>query len=226
MLKQGFYVHVQRQAVPQVAKDLLVLFLHRGNISPAKGRVQIPHTVHMGSNVVHSLPDAVVAGIVVQKPVEVVIQRDEEVICCILIQIKVFVLPVQQFLKFVQLFPCQLSGQPAQQRRFQNAAHGKAFVQVWNADLGHNAAALNIHKPLAFQHHQRFVYRCAAHGQLFAQFGLAQLTARLQLQGHNIFAQHTVGVSPVIFVHSAHVQQQRQCAGLFFSHSSSLFCLP
>lgn len=105
MLKQGFYVHVQRQAVPQVAKDLLVLFLHRGNISPAKGRVQIPHTVHMGSNVVHGLPDAVVAGIVVQKPVEVVIQRDEEVICCILIQIKVFVLPVQQFLKFVQLFP-------------------------------------------------------------------------------------------------------------------------
>ena len=46
------------------------------------------------------------------------------------------------------------------------------------------------------------------------------------MQGHNIFAQHTVGVSPVIFVHSAHVQQQRQCAGLFFSHSSSLFCLP
>ena len=69
----------------------------------------------------------------------------------------------------------------------------------------------------------------AAHHEPFAQVRLAQLAARLQLDGHDILAQDAVGIRAVIFVRLARVDQKRQAAGLIIFHSIFPYdhtCLP
>ena len=53
---------------------------------------------------------------------------------------------------------------------------------------------------------------------MLTQLRLAQLEAGLQLDVHDILAQDTVGVGPVVLVRLARVHQQRQDAGLVIFH--------
>ena len=77
MLKELVHIHILGQAHHQVLVKLLVLLGEGLHIQLAQGRVQITHAVHVGGDVVHGLPDAVVTGIGGQALVELVIQVDE-----------------------------------------------------------------------------------------------------------------------------------------------------
>ena len=190
------------------------------HIHLAQSGVQIAHTIHMGGNVVHGLPDAVIAGIGIQALMELVVQRDEVIAQHIVADAGGAILPFQQTVQLTELCLIQVAGQAAQQSGFQHLAHGIALVDVLDRDLGDDAAALrqHIHQPFALEHHQCFVDGRAAHDQMLAQLRLAQLAAGLQLDVHDILAQDTVGVGPVVLVRLARVHQQRQDAGLVIFH--------
>lgn len=66
MLKECVHIHILGQAHHQIFIQLLMLHAEGLHIHLAQSGVQIAHTIHMGGNVVHGLPDAVIAGIGIQ----------------------------------------------------------------------------------------------------------------------------------------------------------------